>query len=167
MSTQSDVRPSGPGCPSISQLFLPVKSQFKATTVTFLLPALNASFQLHHKNFGDGWYHVGVASHNDSQSAHGRLLIGGAAAPISGPSAVLFTEHGGGEGGAVRYLVEEVTSSHRRPMCSVDFLCQAREWNTGSKNKCDFKIRVAMNNEYTWLPQSCVSDDLTWVMKRY
>lgn len=63
-----------------------------------------------------------------SQLAHGWLLIGGAAAPISGPSALSFTEHGGGEGGAVRYLVEEVTSSivDQRAVW-IFFYCQARE----------------------------------------
>lgn len=98
--------------------FIPVYSSYSPSRVLvqdyysgFLLPALNASFQLHHKNFGDGFYHMGGASHCDSLWVRDWLLcdascalIGSAATPISGPSAASFMDHGGVGGGPVSIL---------------------------------------------------------------
>lgn len=111
---------------------------------SFLLPAVNASFQLHHKNFGDGLCRVGVASHNGSQSVREWLLcdvscepIGREAAPISGPSAVSLTDHGGVQGRNGLDPAGEVTSFTGSPTCSVDFLLlrQARQRKTVFQNK--------------------------------
>lgn len=146
-ATSGHLDPVEPVYPSISQLFLPLESRLQQR---FSSSSPQRFISAPPQNFGDGLYHVGVASHNHSQSIRdlllcdaGCALIGSASAPISAPSAVSFGDHGGVGGGAVSYPAEEVTSLYGGPTCSVDFhlLRQAQHWILQSINKC-FKIRV-------------------------